>query len=409
MLYGREKFIGMVIVTLLLSPLMAKAQGNGSVDLSGDMLPAERWGVRLESRFGIATNRYDEHGKEVGVADELDNIDINADLLSVLSIFGAGASLGVTDVSSTIKSLRERLFIGYGVSERVTLVSMLPWAEVRNEVDFDVTPGDLALNPAFDPTQPVSAGNLPFVAAGAVGPASAADINKLLTEPVYGYEYKPIESVTTSGFQDPEFYLRWLAYQGDGKRLILTPGIRLGMSENDDPDNFLDVRLYNGSDDIMMRFDYSQRLMPALDAQLTYRHTWQLMDHRRARALAEGESLVSANRKERMERDLGDVDEVMLEARYRHDAWRYRVRLSYQNKKQDNWTSPSGQDVRGLEQDTDRIYQHYWLGLTWNGVSAWRDGAMPLPLIIAFDYRDVYKGKNVLKSKDYYLTLTVMF
>lgn len=377
-----------------------------------DMVPAGHWAARAEWRYGVSDDRYDERGERVPLAADLNGVDLNGAVVPLLAALGPGASLGSTDLTWKISGVRQRLTVGYGVSDDLTVGFILPYGTTHSHVDFAMLGGNLAANPLFNPTQPISPANSPLVPVGMLGtttPVGTAGVQDLLSNPIYGYEYDPVGSVTVSGILDPSVGLRWRFLRGERYSLILTPALRIGMTERNDPDNLFDARLEDGSTDVEMAVDYLRRLNGRFDTRINVKYTWQTPDQYTARALAIGESLVPISRTEKLKRDLGDIAESTLELGYRIGAWRASaaVELSYQGAT--DYSSPRGQTVSGLEHNTDRFANNAYLGLAWSGVNAWRENRLPLPLFVSLAYRGTYRGENVVNSDNLYLTVTGIF
>lgn len=74
-----------------------------------------------------------------------------------------------------------------------------------------------------------------------------------------------------------------------------------------------------------------------------------------------------------------------------------------------DWFSPSGQNVTGLEANTDVEAVNLWAGVAWSGIDAWRSGRMPAPAIVSLAYQTAVDGRNYVASDNLYLTVTVPF
>ena len=49
------------------------------------------------------------------------------------------------------------------------------------------------------------------------------------------------------------------------------------------------------------------------------------------------------------------------------------------------------------------------VALSWSGIGQWRQGGLPLPLIVKFEVQETYAGRNTVDVRDYYLVLTSFF
>lgn len=344
----------------------------GLANLSEVMLPQGVGAVRLESRYGSARHKFDSSGERKPLADSLDGI-------TVFNPLGP-SYVGVTDISSEVSGVRERLILGYGLSADLTVGVMIPWATLRHQVRFDL-------------------------AAPAPG-ATPDDVNTILGA-VYGY--KPIKSTTTSGLLDPVVGARWRAMRGSHDSLILSGGVRIGMTDPDDPASLVDLQLEDGTTDILAGLEYRRALGGNWDATFKYQRAWQLPDKVDARARAVGESLVPASRTERLDRDQGDTHEFMVELGYRMQDWRLLGRVERYVRGATDWDSPLGQDVSGLEQNSARRYTTLSAGFAWSSIDRFKQGDFPLPLVVEFIAQHMVEGVNAVQSTDYNLNLTVPF
>lgn len=396
-------------------PIRPAAAQELSLDdqLSGNMLPRGRHAVRVELRHGESSQAYNELGEEEPLLADLDNVNLSASYIPLLSLLGAGASLGTTDIQAELSGERIRLTYGYGLSEDLTAGLILGWGRLRNHVGFNVSGGNLANNPFYNPALPIGPANPPFVPLGALGttvPVDTEDVQDILTNPAYGYNYRRLAPVTTQGFLDPVLGLRWRVAHGPGWSTILSPSLRLGLAEADDPDDLMDVRLEDGSDDLMLGLEHYRALAAGWEMRAQVQYTWQLPDHRRMRPYAAGGlGLVSQASSERLERDLGDVLQVELEAARRFGDWRLAGRLEYSRDSADAYASPSGQDVTGLEANTAGWASNLWIGASWSGIRRYLDTGRGLPAIVSLQYRIFLDGRNVIKSDNLFLTATLPF
>lgn len=344
----------------------------GAAHLSDSMLPKGVGAVRLESRYGHADEKFNARGDREPLADSLDGIVVVNPLIP--------AYVGTTDISSEVYGVRERLLLGYGISDDLTVGMMIPWASLTHKVRFDL-------------------------AAPAPG-ATTADVDAILGA-VYGY--KPLRSSTTRGLLDPVIGARWRVLRSARDSVILSGGVRIGMTDPDDPDNLLDLQLEDGTTDILTGIEYRRDLGSNWDAAIKYQRAWQLPDQVEARARAVGESLVPASRTELLDRDQGDTHEFEVELGYRIGDWRLLGRAEHYQRPATDWRSPSGQNVSGLEADSSRRYTTVSGGFSWSGIERFKRGDFALPLVVEFIAQHMVEGVNAVQSTDYHLHLTVPF
>lgn len=363
-------------LSYLSCPVNAQELGLDA-QLNGDMLPRGRHAVRLELRHGEASKIFNERGADEPVFADFDHVNLN-------TVFAAPFSLGTTQFRAQLAGERYRLTYGYGFGENLTAGFVLGWGELRNAVDFAVVNASPLL---ANPSETLQA--------------------SLTGAP---YFYKRIASVTTQGLLDPVLGLRWRIAHGEGWSTILSPALRIGMAQKDDPDNLLDVHLEDGSNDLQLGLEHYRALPAGWEMRAAAQYTWQLPDHVRARPYAAGAlPLVPQAASERLGRDLGDVLQVDVEAARRVGDWRFTGRLEYSRDSADDYYSARGQDVSGLEANTAGWAANLWLGVSWSGIRRYLETRRGLPAIVTLQYRTVLDGRNAVQSSNLFLTATLPF
>lgn len=379
------------------------------------LAPANRWVTRLETRLSGYTEVYDANGNRIRNADAFDQVDLNADIFPALALLGPGASLGTTGVSSKISTKTMQLTLGYGMTPDLTVGVILPWRKVTNKVSLKVANGTTGLNTAFDSSQPVSAINFPFapVGAGANSPLDASGMQTILTQPAFGLAYKPLRTTTVAGLADPTVGALWRPWKGQSGKtdhsVTLGMGVRLGISPHDDPDNLADVSTDDGSTDLMVQLETTHQLGDLWDLRLQAKHTRQTEDRVTVRVARPGELLPAYNSREKVKRDLGDFMEYDIEIGRRFGDWRVATTWHRWDKQSDRYRSLWGTDTTRLEQNT-RIRADQWrLSLSWSGIEAWKNGDIPIPVILKLETQKTYQGINMPNVWDVYLQATTFF
>lgn len=403
----------LALLTGCLAPL-AHAENPGmnfDQHLRGDILPEGRIAVRLEGRHGYADQLLRADGSTAPLYDSANNVSLDSSKVSLLSGFGAGASLGTTHVKSNVSGERQRLVLGYGLAPDLTVGMLVAWGQIRNEVEFSTSGATLEANPLFNASQPVSVLNSPFFPLNTMTgkPVSTADVQNILTNPAYGYNYKRLGSTSNSGMLDPVIGMRWRFLKGESFATTLSPSYRYGMAEKRDPDQLFDMRISEGTSDAMLGLEHLQLLGAGFDLQLSTLYTKRMKDTISARARSSSEILVPQSRTETLDRQMGDILESALELGYTHGNWRHSYKMDWIRKGPDRYHSKRGQDISGLEADTDLRSSTAWIGTSWSGMNAYKQGQLPLPLFVAFQYRHALSGRNDILTRDFYLTVTTAF
>ncbi|MFQ5543115.1 MAG: hypothetical protein ACE5FY_02035 [Nitrospiria bacterium] len=401
------------LLTLVFYPVKALGMGGKAFQEHGLHLlaPKGRWAVRMEVRINGYHSRYETSGKIKDLDADLDRIPLNNNVFPALSALGGNASLGITALDTEVDVHYAEWTLGYGLTDNLTIGMILPYGKSRTKVNFSVSGGNTGFNPAFDPSQPVDAGNFPFtpVGGGASQAVGTEGVRQILSDPVFGFAYKAIKNTEVSGFDDPTLGLLWRFYQGDQDSLVYGFGIRFGIAKKDDVDNLLDVPIGDGSTDVRNRIEYYRSLGHGFDLRLLFESKIQLSDKATLRVPRPGELLPPADSKERLSRNLGNIYEHDIEIGYSLGAWRTSATWHRYDKGGDRYISVKGTDTSELRKNTQAKADQWRLSLSWSGIGAWRKGLLPLPLIAGLEHQKTFDGRNFPAVDDTYLRVTSFF
>lgn len=375
------------------------------------MPPAGRWAARVELRTNSYDQWYDNNGQRQGFNAAFNGVALDGSVFPALALLGPGATLGATALNSRADLEAMQITLVYGLHEDVTAGLILPFVKTRSHVDFAVAGGNTGFNPAFNPGQPVGPANFPFapVGSGATAPLGTAGVKQLLTDPVFGYGYAPVETSETSGLSDATAGVLWRYYKDQHSSAILGVGVRFGIAKGDNPDSLVDIPIGDGSNDLRLRLEYFRDLGNDFDLHLLAENFTQLADHVDMRVLQPGQLLAPANSKERLRRDLGDYQEYDIELGHHWGDWRASATAHLYTKAADHYGSDRGTNTSALETDTKVRADQWRAGISWSGINAWKQGQIPLPLIVKLEMQDTYGGRNFPKVQDIYLQLTSFF
>ncbi len=360
--------------------------------LGADILPKGRSAARLETRYSRADEEFNGNGDRQALFSDYDGLNLNASILPALAFFGPGATLGSTSLSARMTGKQTRFTFGHGVSDDLTVGFQVGYGEAVNKVDASVTPG----------TVPPG-----LVVPGATSATQA--VQTLLSNPAYGYNYKPIASSTWHSALDPLVGLRWRFDKGENHATVFAPTLRFGVAKQPDPSDLMQMVLGDGTDDILLGVLHTRKLAPRWDLLLSAQYTVQLPDHVTARARAANELLVPSSRLERLKRDRTDPIELTAETGYGLGDWRLSARLEYARGGRDRYTSPTGQDVSGLEIGSDFHFLLGYLGVSWNGIPGYLRGEHRFPAIVSLVAATTLDAKNTAAPDTVYLTVTMPF
>lgn len=386
----------------LLAALPANAQDLAAPGAFGaDMLPKSRAAVRLETRAIRASEEYGRDGERRALGSSYDDLNLNAALFPALTPLGPGATLGTTDLTSRMSGQQTRLTIGYGLSEDVTVGFQVGYGVAENRVEVSVSGSNLGAT--GNPLAPF----LPLALLPPGTPATGAEEVQALLTGAYGY--KRVQSSTWHSPLDPLIGLRWRFDKGEHHATVFAPSLRFGVAKEADPDDLMQMVLADGTNDILLGVLHTRKLSERWDLLLSAQYTLQLADHVTARARAENELLVPAGRSERLRRDRTDPVEFTAETGYSQGPWRFSGRLEYARGGRDDYRSPSGQDVSGLEANTDFNFLLGYLGVSWNGIPGYLRGDHKAPLLVSLVAATTLAAKNTSAPDTVYLTMTLPF
>lgn len=375
------------------------------------MAPVGRWASRIELRVNSYDQWYDNDGKRRDLDTAFDGVKLDGAVFPALALLGSGATLGTSalDTRAELKSMQ--LILAHGLRDDLTAGIILPFVKTRTRVNFSVNGGNSGFNPAFDPSKPVGPANFPFapVGAGATAPLGTTGVKQMLTNPLFGYGYAPVEESETSGLSDPTAGILWRFYKDQKSSALIGAGMRFGLAKGDNPDSLVDVPIGDGSNDIRLRLEYFRTLGSDFDVRLLAENFTQLADHVEMRVPQPGHLLATANSKERLRRDLGDYQEYDIELGRRWGDWRVAATWHLYTKDSNRYRSDRGTDTSALETNTNVRADQWRASISWSGINAWRQGSLAFPLIAKMEMQETYGGRNFPKVRDFYLQLTSFF
>jgi len=375
------------------------------------LAPEGRFAIRLEGRTLGYDKRYDDQGNLHDLGEPLDQVNLDASVFPPLAPFGAGATLGLTHFDTEVTAQRYEISIGYGIHKDITVGAIIPFGRISTHANFSVTGGNVGFNPAYDPTLPIGGANVPLLPVGVGGttPLGTAGVQVLLSDPDYGYGYKPIATSTCSGLADPTIGVIWRAYRTKRSSLILSTGLRLGLAKEVNPDDLLAVPLSDGTTDLRLRLEYYYDLGNNFDFKFQVEHDIQFKDHVTKRVPQAGQLLAPSSSKERLTRDTGDYWEYDVGIGKVIGNWRAGLTWHLYQKEADTYTSSLGTNTSTLEANTLNDAQQWKADLSWSGIKAWKQGDLPLPLIVQLTVQETYKARNFPKVHDVFLQITSFF
>jgi hypothetical protein len=398
--------------------------------------------VSIASTFYLPTHkRYNPEGKVEDIATDF-NGSLNSRILPTLaplnSLVGATASLGDTDVSLEYDITIMYFDVAYGITDRLTAGIRIPYWWLTNTVRARLNSGpgssaNVGLNPFFGkPGQPP----LVPLARGGV-PVTTEDVQQLLgpgLPGIPGFGYKRFDSFSDNGLGDMEAVFRYQYLRTDTWLSAFTGGARFPTGRVDDPDNLTDYGFGSGAYALLFRLnnDYAISSLwkgtqdatteEALGARApgtapgtvvlngTIRYDLVLPDKQVKRVSDNVNNPLSAN-KENVDRDLGDIIELEVSAKYNFlTGLTFLSLYKYGFKLKDDVSGKKGFVYKSLEDETDYTEQVFIVGLAYSTFPLYLQKKFPLPLTTSLSYRNRFAGSNnVFKSQYIGLGLEALF
>jgi hypothetical protein len=293
---------------------------------SAEVLPQGKSAVFMEGKFYFpVTKQYDEDGNKEKVADKY-NKTINGSVIPSLDQVGGlfGLPAGTANLGRTVVSYKYNFDIiefnyGYGITDRLSFGTKIPYWIVKNNVDasLDTTNANFGLNPGFGGGGPLGAA--PFVPIAVGGAAlTTQQFQSLLgpglvvnNTPIPGYGYKPVEKWDKQGFSDIEAFLRYQYYKSDNWRLAATGGVRMPTGWTDDPDSLVDYPSGTGAWAGLLRLNQDYVGTKDLFLSATLKFDYYFSDRNYERVPDNADQPLTTN-KERVDRTYGPYFELEL-------------------------------------------------------------------------------------------------
>jgi hypothetical protein len=373
------------------------------------LAPNGHWAIRIEGKNRSTKYSYNNSGNQESIGANYNGLNLNKDVFSSLALFGEGATLGTTKTEIELESSYTKFMLGYGITKNITVGVIIPYREKTTKVKFSISGGTIGVNPNFNPSQVVSAHNLPYLPISEIGvnPITTAQLQALLASK--GLEYKPLQSIRRSGLADPTIGLLWNAYHTPKESLVFSTGYDIAMAKKDDPDNLISTNIGNGNSAIRLRLEYFRDLEYDFDTYGKFEYGIELEDTVRKRVPKKGEFLAPKSSTERLNREIGDYRFYDIGIGKTWGDYRLSTAWRRSEKDADVYQSLKGTDVSMFESHT-KAYVHQFEGsFSWSGVEYWKKGNIPFPLVVKLNYRNSYEGKNALKWKEVYLNVTSFF
>jgi hypothetical protein len=398
--------------------------------------------VSIESNFYLPIDkRYNPDGKVEDVAIDY-NTSLNSRVFPALAplnpLVGGTASLGDTKASFDYDITILYLGVAYGITDRLSAGVRLPYWWLTNTVKASLNSGpgssaNVGLNPFFGrPQQPPL---IPLARGGV--PLTTEDVQQLLgpgLPGIPGFGFQRFGSFSDHGIGDLEAGFRYQYLRTDAWLSAFTGGARFPTGRVDDPDNLTDYAFGSGAYALLFRvhndFALSSLWKGTQDAAAeealggrapgtapgtvilnsTIRYDLVLPDKQVVRVPDNVNNPLTAN-KENVSRDLGDIVEFELSAKYNVlTGFTFSPLYKYGFKLRDHVSGKKGFAYGSLAEESASTEHIFIVTIAYSTFPLYLQKKFPLPVTTSLSYRNRFAGSNnVFKSQYIGVGVEVLF
>jgi hypothetical protein len=350
------------------------------------------------------TQRYNADGDREDLAFPFTNATLDSSVLTNLApldpFVGGTASIG--DVAVAYKYDIDILDAGYsyGVTDKWTIGFHIPYYWITNKVNtsFSSVTANVGLDPGTGACCiPIASGGQALV---------TGDVQNLIGSE---YGFSPIETWQAEGIGDIELGGKYQFFLQESSAFAITSGIRIPSGYEDDADDLNDVAWSYGNYALLVRLHYDylvsnlwsgrptklHQMVPTAGdviVNLTFRYDYMLPDSRVMR-IGDTPDQIFTNNRERVSRDLGDLFNLEVSAKYQAtETIAFTAVYTYGFKTKDEISGDLGYNYESLEANTDSSQQIVILGASYSTLAAYRDKQSAAPMEFSIAWRDRFKG-----------------
>jgi len=388
------------------------------------VLPKGRWMTSLGLEYYPGWDKqFNQNGDEEALAHDY-NRDLNGTVFPMLgsSALTLGRSIVDFEKTATITNI----MVSHGLSDKMTLGIKIPYWTFKTKVTstLDTSAANMGKNPgytlaAFNPADPTTYPLVPLIVPGSVA-LTADEVKSLLTNgldvngdtsvDVPGYQYKPFETWSDSDLGDIELGLKYQYLKNEKWQLAWQGGLRFPTGQVDDPDNLVDYGFGGGNYDIVIGAQNDYLGFKDFVLNGTLRYTMQLPDEEDMRVpYAVDLPLVPISRKEKVDRDLGDIIEVELSGNYKfHRDFGLNATYGGYFKESDR-VKGAGGHYASLEGETNQVGHTLTLGVSYNTLARYQETQAGIPYLVSLSHWQRFAGENLNKAQYVSLKAALFF
>jgi len=390
----------------------ALALDGTSVLPSGIRSPAVRFGIvgNIDQRYtssGSLQTLSDFHSIQFDAAT-LRQVEPRAQqLISVLNQFGHqnlgdALSLGVLRIETKPEVSYLAPIYAYGMTSRLTLAFGLPVITYRNRLSLSQSGSNVAA------IQAEVGRSIPELSAAfdQLNTSLVSSVQRELAQK--GYRSLSDREQTIAGdlqlaaiyrfFESP----RWTA----ASKTYLT----LPTGPKEDPDDLAQLSIFGETSlEEAVVLNYQPFARTRMAAKMAYR--WTVPDKITKRVPeSSSDSLPSADRKENLRRDLGDVITIGASAAYQVlSRWSLAGGYELMSRYADQYRGSRGWNYSLLESETAGYAVRTRAALEYSSTDAYLAKQALLPMLFAYEFMDTIAGQNIERQTRHEISLTLFF
>jgi len=380
---------------------------------SAEVLPKGIWAVNMDYTHYIPwTKKFDKNGDVVDAASDFNGV-LGTNLFPDLALFEtppfniASPNIGTSMVSFKYRYERVNTLVSYGITDKLSAGVKIPYIWYKNDVTtaLDSTNANIGKNPAFNPAQPPSLANPPFIPVAIGGQTlTSEDVQDILGGGLFingglaipGFGFKRIESWSQEGFGDIEAGLKYQYFSNKDWRLAFTGGVSIPTGKVDDPDNLVDQSFGSGSYAFLFRVNNDYIGIKNLILDATFNYSLSLPQHRTKRIITDPHQPIAVD-KEEVRIVPSGAFELEASAQYNFESIQgFGANLLYNYKKMADSSvkGKNGHHIPALEAETGGMEQYYIVGVSYSTVPLFLKKKFPVPFVTYLSYRDKFAGNN---------------
>lgn len=413
----KARFI--ILCMILLGTSLSMAASNTAVLPRGVWHPSVRYGIMSE-----LTNKYDNSGslQSIGrlnqafdgesLARQVPEFSKLATLLSGTypnSNYAEQLSAGALEFDANADIKYTALVLAYGISPRITLAAGVPIVTINAQVSAYQT----GINNARAIRNQISADGIQSISPDLDNGLTRLENADLVLEYEKALESKgyvvprSANSTVTGDLMLAVIYQYW-----ENRRWTFSEQttINLPTGPEDNPDDFLDIPVFHQT---YIKFDFKQdfRVTNNWSLGLLLGYTWKIPDTAVKRVPKdENDILPDADRKERVNRDLGDVITIGGSTGYWITNYlNFGTGYDYSYKSADTYSGARGYNYSLLSRNTESNWHRVYGVATFSTVQMFMAKEFAAPLIVSYMYSDIIAGTNVDRQLTHEFTLKMFF